>query len=232
MNHDRQMFRRLVETAQPVQGAHLDILHRETRRRAGPGVVPAVVLLGMTVLLVVATIVALSAARNFPPDNQVAQTDATSGLPPTNTATVRPTSIPTGEPTATAARRQATPSIVPSEGRIASPGPARVARLLDGGAHPGQARRAGRVPEDRRWPRHLAARLLPRYIRRRGACPEWGGARGRALSGTVPDFGAGGRGYPNCHGDEVAGICDASDPATQSHPTLALVLQGSSARTS
>ena len=123
MNNDREMFRRLVETARPAQAAHLDSLQKNTNNRAGTGFVPAAALLGMTALLVVATIAALSAARNFPPDNQVAQTDATATPLPAHTATAEHTPIPAGELTATAARRQATatPSIVPPTDRIAFP---------------------------------------------------------------------------------------------------------------
>ncbi len=123
MNNDREMFRRLVETARPAQTAHLDSLHSETRRRAGPGIVPAAVLLTMTIVLVVATIAALNAARNFLPDNQAAQTDATAATLPAHTATTGSTPIPAGVPTATALRRQATatPSTVPPGDRIAFP---------------------------------------------------------------------------------------------------------------
>ncbi len=123
MNNDREMFQRLVETARPAQAAHLDSLHSETRRRAGPGIVPAAALLGMTVLLVVATIASLSAARNFLPDNQTAQTDATATTLPAETASTGSTPIPAGEPTAKAPMRQATatPSTVPTANRIAFP---------------------------------------------------------------------------------------------------------------
>ena len=106
MNNDREMFRRLVETARRVQAAHIDSLHSETRRRAGPGIVPAAALLGITVLLVVATIAALSAARNFPSDSRVAQTDTI--------ATPRPPTIaPATPPTATAMRNN-TVAVAPS----------------------------------------------------------------------------------------------------------------------
>ncbi|MDP9351428.1 MAG: hypothetical protein M3P51_07810 [Chloroflexota bacterium] len=66
MNHDREMFRRLVETARPVQAAHLEGLHKEVHRRGKPGTVPAAALLGLTILLVVVTIASLSAARRSP----------------------------------------------------------------------------------------------------------------------------------------------------------------------
>ncbi len=115
MNHDREIFRRLVETARPVQAAHLDSLRRETRRRQRPVVVPATVLLSITVLLVIATIASLSAARRFPSDSRVAQTDRTATAP-------QPTIAPATAPTATALRTH-TSTAQPSPTATPEPSP-------------------------------------------------------------------------------------------------------------